>query len=254
MLIIRKEQMAALSDASEARFEQEMVVRLEGFGGPSISGLDHRELRKAVRSGIAQARRGGFTLRGPIRLYLEGAVILGYGFHDDPQYLAISATLAQSEHGSEMDRAQALFDALLDYREQVIGQEQEHLRAALEGLRLIAVNQVAMERSRDDLVDLLWYVYPEKAGYVGVDGLRALIREGQGLIRAMQLNQRQDDALICTLMMIFGHGCFADPFLPWIGDALAGAPGVAASRCGGLLQELTQARVQQILVNCKTTR
>jgi len=54
--------------------------------------------------------------------------------------------------------------------------------------------------------------------------------------------------------MIFGHGCFADPFLPWIGPALAGGPGVAASRRGGLLQELTQARVQQILVNCKTTR
>lgn len=162
MLIIREEQMAAFRAAAIEMFEQRMVIHLERFGAPSLVGLDHRQLRTGVRSGVAQAKRGGFSLRGPVRLYLESMVILGHHFHDDPQYPAIAATLADPGYASEMDRAQALFDALLDYREQVVGQDQEHLRAALEGLQSIAADPAAVERSCDDLANLLWYVYPER--------------------------------------------------------------------------------------------
>lgn len=42
MLIIREAQMAALRDAAAGRFEQEMALHMEGFGAPSLAGLDHR--------------------------------------------------------------------------------------------------------------------------------------------------------------------------------------------------------------------
>lgn len=200
-----------------------------------------------MRGGIARAKQCGFTLRGPIRLYLEVLAILGHRFGDDPQYPAIAAILADPAYGSEMDRAQALFDAVLDYRDWVIGADQRCLYPALEGLCAMAENPVTAERTPGDLVDMLWYVYPEKALYVGVDVLRALIRESQALIRAFGLAEPPDEILACTLMMIFGHGCFDDPFLPWIAQAMAQDPGGSAPVGGRLLRQRTQAQVRQML-------
>jgi len=64
MLIIREAQMAALRDAADRQFVQEMAVHLEGFRAPSLAGWDRQQLGVAARGGITQARQHGFTLRG----------------------------------------------------------------------------------------------------------------------------------------------------------------------------------------------
>ena len=62
--------------------------------------------------------------------------------------------------------------------------------------------------------------FPQKAAYVGEEGLLALIQEGRTEARKYGFSTVRGEAMMVVLMFAFGHGCTDDPLYPWISRTL----------------------------------
>src|SRR5258708_4751272 len=84
-MTIRDEQMTAFRDAARHSFESEMISHSADFAPHLCSSAGHANLELAVRKGIESSDRYGFTMRGPVRFYIEMVLTFGSDFDTDPQ-------------------------------------------------------------------------------------------------------------------------------------------------------------------------
>jgi sorbitol-specific phosphotransferase system component IIA len=80
MLIIREEQMSALSQAMLKQFEDRMVVHLSNNFPDETREISEVELRALIQEGIEQAEQYQITLEDDVRRYLEFMVMYGHKF------------------------------------------------------------------------------------------------------------------------------------------------------------------------------
>jgi hypothetical protein len=215
VLVIRTEQMHVFEGAASRQFEEMMMAHSRRFSPRLCEVIGDEQLRVAVRSAIAAASRYGFSLRGPIRLFVELMFLWGSGFHTDPQYSAVGEILCAP--GDEMKRAEEIHAAFLDYLAKVSGPGAAHVHQALRDLLMLVRTPVTVESDLvSDMLGFMHRVFPQKAAYVGDHRLRALINEA--LVEADQYEFHADRAkgLLVVLKFAFGHGCTADPLYPWI--------------------------------------
>jgi hypothetical protein len=220
MLQIRKEQMAVFEEAALRRFEDEMVVHSRNFSPRLCEVIGDEQLRLALRQAMARAGGYGFSYRGPIRLFIEFMFLFGSTFDTDPQYPWAGKILRASD--DQMQRAEHLRDKTLDYQEKVSGPDAANTRQALEKLSVLA-RQPSTNFSKDfvkSALDELARVFPQKAAYIGEEGLKALIQEASAEARRYRLPEVRGETLILVLMFAFGHACTADPLYPWIARTL----------------------------------
>jgi hypothetical protein len=214
--------MEAFRSAALRAFEDEMVVHLGEFSPPLFKAVGEEQMRKAIRFGIGRAGSYGFTFRGPIRLYLELMLLFGSDFDTDPQYPWATEILTSQDSGPQMERALVLHERTLDFRQKVAGPEDAYTLEALRNIRVLAQKPPLL--SSGDFVPAMLReiarVYPQKAGYVGGEGLEALIREGIEAARNYGFSTDHGVALIIVLMLAFGHGCESDLLYPWIARTL----------------------------------
>ena len=222
MLVIRREQMDVFRAAALRSFEDEMVEHLAAFSPPLFSAAGAEQLRKAIRLGMQRAGGYGFTFRGPVRLYLESMLLFGAYFDTDPQYPWAARILSSQESGPQMRRAEELYEAVRDYRRAVAGPEDAHTLRALHNVRAFAAQPqgAASQDLASDLLKEIALIYPEKAAYVGSEGLGALVRKGIEGARVQRFSSDRGMTLVVVLMFAFGHGCGADPLYPWISRTL----------------------------------
>lgn len=249
MLIIRREQMDILRAAAMDAFGEAMADHLGGFSPLLCNAVGPEQLRKAIRLGIERAGGYGFDCHGPVRLYLELMLLFGSYFDTDPQYPWAAEILADRDSGPQMQRAARLYEQALDYRRQVSGPEDAYTLNALKNIRAFASQPLSF--APDELVSVMLgeiaLIYPEKAAYVGHEGLSALIRKaGQGA-RNMRFKSPSEMALVVLVMLVFGQGCGADPLYPWIAQTLrdetTNDPAVKAKR----LETKTMAWLEQMM-------
>jgi len=216
MLTIRSQQMSQFRQSALAAFEDEMVVHSKRFSPRLSRVLGDDRLRVAVRDSIQRAGAYGFTNRGPIRLFIELTFTFGSSFDTDPQYPWAAKFLHAFEH--QMQRAERLHRKTLDYLDKVAGPGNANTVLALRALPGIADRPLPF--SSQDLVAgmmrELARVFPQKAAYVGDEGLRALISEGGDLAHRYRYPEGRGEALVIVLMFAFGHGCADDLLYPWI--------------------------------------
>jgi hypothetical protein len=218
MLVIRPEQMEVLKEAALRSFEDEMLEHLAEFSPPLFKAVGEEQMRKAVSFGIGQAKSYGFTFRGPVRLYLELMLLFGTHFDTDPQYPWAAEILTDQDTGSQMDRAERLYEKTMDYREKVAGPQDAYSLEALKQIAIFARQHISLP-SHDFIPGMLQYIniiYPQKADYVGDEGLESLIHKGIECAQLMQFSTVRGMTLVIVLMLAFGHGCAADPLYPWI--------------------------------------
>ncbi|MGC2236673.1 MAG: hypothetical protein WA584_10960 [Pyrinomonadaceae bacterium] len=221
-MIIRDTQMEELSKVPLRAFEDGMVEHLAEFSPPLFNVIKEDQMRVAVRFGIEKAERYGFNLRGPIRLYLELMLLFGSHFDTDPQYPWTSKILNDQNSTPQMQRAEHLYEKTLDYQEKVSGNDAANTRKALENLSVMARNSTTIS-SNDFVADIrreITRVFPQKASYIGEEGLTALINEGRDEARKYRFPTDRGEALMVVLMYAFGHGCPDDPLYPWISRTL----------------------------------
>jgi len=111
MLIIREEQMSALSQAMLKQFEDRMVVHMSKNFQDETREISEVELRALIQEGIEQAEQYQITLEYDVRRYLEFMVIYGQNFDTNHD----TAWAGEILHAKELDGT-AKMD-LIDERE-----------------------------------------------------------------------------------------------------------------------------------------
>jgi TPR repeat protein len=223
LLIIRKAKIESLREMAMGAFREEMLVHLGEYSPRLSKGLGEASMREVVRVGIDRARGYGFSFRGPVRLYLELMLSFGSHFDTDPQYRWAGEILADADEGSQMERAEALYEKAVEYWEQVVGPDDAYLLAARKNMVSFVQHPLlfAWNDFVTSMLEGIAYVYPQKAAYIGNQALEALIREAIGCAERHRLPTDQGWSLIVALMLAFGHGCDKDLLCPWIAGALA---------------------------------
>lgn len=219
MLVVRAEQMNVFKEAALRSFEAEMLIHLREFSPPLFKAAGEGQMREAIQLGVGRAAKYGFTFRGPVRLYLELMLLFGSHFDTDPQYPWAAEILANQDMGLQMLRAKQLFERTMDYRKKVAGPEDAYTLGALKKM-LMLIQQPLLPLSSENFIPamlkVIAYIYPQKAAYIGTEGLEALIRKGMGGAQRQQFTTDRGVALVIGLMLAFGHGCAVDSLYPWI--------------------------------------
>ena len=218
MLRIREAQHQVFEQQARGAFEQEMVAHLAEFSPPLFKTLGETPMLDIVRFGMARAeQQHGFDLRGPVRLYLEMMLLFGRYFDTDPQYPWAAQILANRD-AYQMQRAEQLYEKVLDYQEKVDGPDGIYAQAALDTLGLLG--QQPLELNTENFADVARYeltrIYPQKVAYIGAAALDTLIRKGMDGAHRQRFVSGRSTFLVIVLMCAFGHGCGADPLYPWI--------------------------------------
>ena len=220
MLKIREEQMQAFEAAAMQNFEDEMVLHSQEFTPQLCKVLSEEQLRVALRRAMQRASSYGFTNRGPMRLYIELMFLYGSDFDTDPQYPSLGKIL--NAPGDQMQRAERIYEGLVDYQKNVSGSEAINVHKALEALAIFARKPQAFSADNfvAEMLQEMSNAFPQKAAYVGREGLTKLIDEGRAEARKYQFLTIRGDALLIILKFAFGHNCTNDPLYPWMSQTL----------------------------------
>jgi len=178
--------------------------------------IGDEQLRVALRQAMERADTYGFTNRGPIRLYIELMFLYGNDFDTDPQYPSLGKVL--NAPGDQMLRAEQIYEGILDYQEKVSGLDAANVRKALTALSVFAQKPVRFSPNNfvAEMLQEMTRVFPQKAAYIGEEGLTTLIHEGSAEARKYGFPTVRGETLMVVLMFAFGHGCSDDPLYPWI--------------------------------------
>jgi hypothetical protein len=249
MLVIRNEQMEVFRQAALVAFENEMVAHSQDFSPKLSKVIGEEQLRLAVCNAITRAGGYGFTNRGPIRLYIELMFLFGSAFDSDPQYPWATSIL--QDLTPQMQRAERLYEKVLDYQEKVSGPEGINTREALRHLGFLA-QQPLIFTANDFIPNMLREmanIFPQKTAYIGEAALEALIRESGAVAQRARFPNSRGYFLMVALMFAFGHGCADDPLYPWIARALTdekiASPAARAER----LEKKTLTWLDHVLAN-----
>ena len=230
MFTIRKEQLEIFDKAAVGEFEAEMVKHLKEFNPKHSAALGDPGIRQVVRLGLKEARKYGFTDRGPVRLYLECMFFFGSYFDRDPQLPWATDILIDCQYSGQMSRANGLCSKTADYVRKVFGPEREYYlqavrrmaQVSLEGSAAPAMNLEAV------LMEKLKELFPQKCQYLGELTLRKLSQWGVQSAKPLALSSNSAVALLTVLGFMLGHGVITDPQFPWISaimkDSAAGIP------------------------------
>lgn len=220
MLKIRPEQIEVFRQTSLQKFEDEMIIHSQNFSPILSKVLGEEQLRVAVHSAINRADTYGFTNRGSIRLFIELMFLFGSGFDTDPQYPWIANILKDSSF--EMERAEQLYQKILEYQDVVSGKNAINTNDALKKIPSIAqqITNLSAENFSSEMLNRMVYVFPEKADFIGKQALAILIDEASTVAKQADFPTYRGCAIVAVLMYAFGHSCVNDPLYPWIYNAL----------------------------------
>ena len=223
-MIIRTQQMAAFEAMARRGFEGELAGRCTSAAPALSEGAGGENVARFVKMGVDRAGSHGFTLRGPVRLYVD--LMLGFGcdFDTDLQLAWAQEALAAGPAEDEMSRAKALYGAAQSYTQRVAGPNREHTRAAFERLSRLSESVCPKLGAtfEDDLMRLFRALYPEKFEYAGPDAVRPLVARAARTAAGFGVRLGTAAALLAATMFLFGHGVAEDPMHPWIAAALGG--------------------------------
>ena len=222
MFVISTEQMSLFKEAALRSFQNKMLDHLRDFSPLLFEAVGEEQMGKAIQFGIDQAGGHGFNLRGPVQFYLELMLLFGSHFDSDPQYSWVGKILNDQDSGSQMQRAEMLYEKAIDYRKKVAGPDDTYTFEALKNIGFMARQPLTVSKNNftQDMLQVIASLYPQKAAYVGREGLEALIHKAMGGAQRQRFTTVRGAVLVTLLMFAFGHGCGVDPFYPWIAKSL----------------------------------
>ncbi len=220
MITIKREQIAEFDQVVAAHFEAEMRHHCWEFSPALCKTLGNEGVNAFVQNSIERARFYGFTLRGPIRLFIELSLLRGSYFDTDPQYRLYAPPLRSG--GKEMARAEDLHKLSLEYTKTVAGPEGENVMKALQALvDFKAPPEVGAHPTEFDAMHATFQqIFPEKLAHMGRLSFGRLTLRARGVTGRLGAQARWSDWVMMSLMLAFGHGCISDPLYPWIAKTL----------------------------------
>jgi hypothetical protein len=224
MIQIRPEQFEAFERKARQDFEDELVAHLKEFSPKHAAGVGDDGLRTLIRSGVRNANKYGFRLRGSLRFYVECQVLFGHEFHADPLVPWAGREFGRRDWFDELARADAIHEVAMAYRKAVVGEHEEIEAAAIERLVARPVEDwLGGDPSEAATRRLLADVYPEKVAPPAA-AAAVVARAGPAAVAA-QLPAAAGGRVVAALMVAFGAGVLTDPQFPWVAKHLRDTAG-----------------------------
>lgn len=218
MIVIRPEQIKAFEQATLKSFEDEMVEHLQDFAPKLFEIRGEDCFRKVIQLGIERAENYGFTNKGSVRFYIETMVSIGCDFDTDPQYPWATTILNDDRYIDQMQKADYLYNAVIDFLDKAMGPENKYAASALKKISNEDYSSLNIQENNfsNSFINLCYSVFPEKAGYVGEKQLLKLINEGQEQSLKYGIGSTKGRTVITGLMFMFGHGVIYDLLYQWV--------------------------------------
>lgn len=223
MLQIRQSQRDVFRSKARERFEREMALHLTQRSPFHARVLGDPGMLAAVRFGIERAGRRGFTLRGPVRLWLELMFLFGGRFDEDPLLPAQTARLLDCrDPDRQMQTAERMHAIACDLLARISGPDNAYNRAALAQVERLAADPAPLPRDglEDRLLADFVATHPQKVEVLGESAHRRLIAQTLEQARRLGVTSTRGLALFPVLAFIVGAGFADDPLYPWISRTL----------------------------------
>jgi len=248
---IRNQQVEHFESAAHPEFEEFMVRQLAEFTPLHSGSLGDAGIRAFIQHGVQRARAHDWTMRGPVRFYIETTVLLGIGFATDPQYPWAAEILNRDDGADQVVCADRLHDALMAYLGRVGGPDRKFAIDALRRARAIPyeTEPVASAGFRDEVIARMTEMHPEKVEFVGERALCQLIPRAIGECERYGVAIDHGVALFIGLMFAVGHAVAEDPKYPWIRNTLTNPAIASASKRVERLYSKTMTYLDQVLEN-----
>lgn len=237
MLNMSSGQMGSLAAVPRRCYASELVDHLRGLAPRLVELRGEAAVQAAAESAIQRAIDQGFSLRGPVRLWVELSFCHGHRFDTDPalpwaESLKLSAGLHQNE------RARLLFEAMQAHDEATGGDDQAALVTTL-GLLARAdwEAMLANPRAQAQPALALAQVFPQRCQALDSARLDTLVDQADQACEDHALDTTSARLLLAGLFLGFGHGVLDDPIYPWVGSSLAATQGDAAHRTTALARK-----------------
>jgi hypothetical protein len=221
--------MDAFEQAALRRFEDELVEQLGKFAPKHVTAMGESNLRKVIQTGIERARKHGYTLRGPVRFFIELMILFGSDFDTDPVLPWASQYLRAPARGDELSRADQLHGVVVDYMNAVFGPNYEREAAAIRRLLDRPVSAWLGGEVSDSWAAMR-QVYPEKCERADAVAAAAVLQAARRAAGEHLLPAGSGGLVCAALMVAFGHGCLTDPQFPWIAANLRVTSGQAPEK------------------------
>lgn len=134
MFKITRAQNTLFEEAALSTFEESLVARGAVLAPALAASLSEEQMRAFVRAAIARAAHHGFTLKGPVRLFVELAFLFGSGFDVDPKHRWARTSLESEPGLDQLQRAASLHAASLTVLRQIRAASNLHEDPALRRL------------------------------------------------------------------------------------------------------------------------
>lgn len=234
MLIIRKEQMAALEAASMRAFEVRTYRHLEQYFPRHCLLLGKEGMLSVIRLGCRKAEIYGFTAECCVRSYIEFMCLLGSHFDNDPLLPWAGAVLREETGRYQIARGDRLYDMIWDYVDHIA---QDYREATGEPTTSRFVGELRNLRNLSDFAPMAYrfpvfadslqlriaILFPRKAELVGGDSIRNLIDRACKSAEMQGIRGERGIVSFAWLMFVLGSGFADDPLLPWARASLSNA-------------------------------
>ena len=246
-MIIREQQFQVLTADAAGRFDASLVDHVrEKFPFPAAY-VPREDLARLVDDSTAKAHGYGFQAAGPLRFFVDCAVLLGAGFDEDPLFFWIRDILDDQSDNDEMTKASRLHMHVDNYLGTVYGARGE---LALPGLQKIATASSAdlagAGASFETLIAWLRAMHPEKCDYAGKAALETLAATAQTDAVQAGFPPGKGAALLAGLRFAFGAGVLSDPLFPWLAATWGDRTVAPEDRFDRLVQR-SQAYMRRVL-------
>ena len=212
-----------LAQLERDRFYRDMVALVRELSPQqaALIGAD-TEIKAAISSSMDRAIALGGAQRDTLQLFVELSLQMGIGFTDDP-LLGLEEVIPKVQGVSEVYWREQLFQRAVLLMDRIAAPDWAPFDAAL------ARFQAMPPDAQTDPFRAVRSLYPQKADDVSdamLQNVRARLDE---VAVAHHAPEARD--MLFYLGVVFGHRCYEDPYLPWIGEALR------ADDAGGALRD-----------------
>ena len=222
MLVIRKEQVEVMESAAAGEFEQTLFEHIKKIAPKHVDSIGDDGTREIIKGGIERAGGHGFTKRGPVRFFVEMMFLFGSEFDTDPLLPWVDGVLSNTSIQNQMERADILHEAMVDYLDRVAGKDKKYLFDSMKRFGKTGLEDHQTKGTSFDAAmhSMLKAGYPERCEYLGDDGIRALVEQGKDEARKRSINSAKGAALLTVLLFQLGHAALRDPLFPWVSQTL----------------------------------
>ena len=122
-----------------------------------------------------------------------------------------------------MQRADRLYDRVMDYAGKVSGPENTYEKEGMRRLSQMRFEDLPTLEGNfeNELLKHLSRIHPQKCEYIGETAVNTLIEQGNDLAESNAISTFAGAAVLVMLIFFFGHGCLTDPQFPWIAGTLS---------------------------------